>query len=164
MYTASRYGANGVSGASAYARIGLETGVVAANPHRLILMLFEGARIALSSALSHMKNGEITAKGEAISKTIAIISSGLQASLDVKAGGDLAQKLNALYDYMSRRLLQANLHNKPEYIEEVARLLGELSEAWEAIGSSIPAGDGRATLSTRPVLPASPATFHYGRA
>ncbi len=134
MYTATRNSAN------AYARVGLETGVIAASPHKLILMLFEGARIALSLALTHMKNGEITAKGQSISKAIAIIGSGLQASLDVKAGGELAQQLNALYDYMSRRLLQANLHNKPEYIEEVTRLLGELNEAWETIG--LPSSSG----------------------
>lgn len=133
MYTASGYGIHGIS---AYARVGLETGVIAASPHKLILMLFEGARIALSSALIHMKNGEITSKGQAISKAIAIINSGLQASLDIKAGGELSQQLHALYDYMNHRLLQANLHNKPEYIEEVVRLLGELNEAWEAIGSS----------------------------
>ena len=128
MYSASRYGT------SAYAQIGLETGVLAASPHKLILMLFEGARIALASALVHMKNGEITAKGEAISKAITIITSGLQASLQIKAGGELGERLNALYDYMSRRLLEANLYNRPEYIEEVVRLLGELNEAWEAIG------------------------------
>ena len=98
MYTASRQGIN------AYARVGLETGVIAASPHRLILMLFEGARVALSSALVHMKNGETVAKGESLSKAISIISSGLQASLDVNAGGELAQHLYALYDYMSRRL------------------------------------------------------------
>jgi flagellar protein FliS len=128
MYSAYRYGTG------AYAQVGLETGVLAASPHKLILMLFEGARIALASALVHMKNGEITAKGEAISRAITIITSGLQASLQIKAGGELGERLNALYDYMSRRLLEANLHNKPEYIEEVARLLGELNQAWEAIG------------------------------
>lgn len=128
MYFASRYGT------SAYAQIGLETGVLAASPHKLILMLFEGARISLASALVHMKNGEITAKGEAISKAITIITSGLQASLQIKAGAELGERLNALYDYMSRRLLEANLYNRPEYIEEVARLLGELNQAWEAIG------------------------------
>ncbi|SCY07471.1 flagellar protein FliS [Nitrosospira sp. Nl5] len=153
MYTASpHYGAN------AYARVGLETGVVAANPHKLILMLFEGAKVALSLALIHMKNGEITAKGQAISKAITIISSGLRASLDVEAGGELAQQLSALYEYMSRRLLLANLHGKPEYIEEVARLLGELSEAWEAIGSSTPPGDGRSGPSD------SAMASGYGRA
>jgi flagellar protein FliS len=128
MYSASRYGT------SAYAQVGLETGVLAASPHKLILMLFEGARIALASAIVHMKNGEITAKGEAISKAITIITSGLQASLQIKEGGELGERLNTLYGYMSRRLLEANLYNKPEYIEEVARLLGELNQAWEAIG------------------------------
>lgn len=144
MYTASRYGVN------AYARIGLETGVIAAGPHKLILMLFEGAQIALASALAHTKSGQIAARGEAISKAIAIINSGLQASLDIKAGGELAQQLNALYEYMGRRLLQANFHDKPEYIEEVARLLSELHEAWEAIGSFTQAGGERNRLSTVP--------------
>ncbi|PTR16415.1 flagellar protein FliS [Nitrosospira sp. Nsp2] len=143
MYTASRQGIN------AYARVGLETGVIAASPHRLILMLFEGARIALSSALVHMRSGETVAKGESISKAISIITSGLQASLDIEAGGELAQHLNALYDYMSRRLLLANLHNKPEYVEEVARLLAELNDAWAAIGTSN--GGEQASVAAGPV-------------
>lgn len=158
MYTASHYGAN------AYARVGLETGVVAANPHKLILMLFEGAKVALSSALIHMKNGEITAKGQAISKAITIISSGLRNSLDVEAGGELAQQLSSLYEYMSHRLLLANLHGKPEYIEEVARLLGELSEAWEAIGTSTPPGSSDNARSGPSGSPAAPAASGYGRA
>lgn len=135
MYSSSRCGAN------AYARVGLETGILAASPHKLVTMLFQGAHLALSSALVHMKNGQIAAKGEAISKAVAIINSGLQASLDIEAGGELAQQLNALYEYMNRRLLQANLHNEPRYIEEVVRLLGELSEAWSAIDSSAVQGD-----------------------
>ncbi|ODT75557.1 MAG: flagellar export chaperone FliS [Nitrosomonadales bacterium SCN 54-20] len=134
MYSVPRCGVN------AYARVGLETGVIAASPHKLVLMLFEGARIALASALTHTRSGQIAARGEAISKAIAIINSGLQASLDIKAGGELAQQLNALYEYMGRRLLQANVHDKPEYIEEVSGLLGELQEAWEAIGSFTQSG------------------------
>ena len=62
MYSKSGYGVN------AYASVGLETGVLAATPHKLILMLFQGAHVALSSALVHMKNGDITGKGEALSK------------------------------------------------------------------------------------------------
>lgn len=148
MYSKSGYGVN------AYANVGLETGVLAASPHKLILMLFQGAHVALSSALVHMKNGDITAKGEAISKAVAIINSGLQASLDVEAGGELAQQLNALYEYMGRRLLQANLHNNREYIEEVSRLLGQLSEAWEAIGSP-GATDGGCSGSASSIPPAT---------
>ncbi|SEO49546.1 flagellar export chaperone FliS [Nitrosovibrio sp. Nv6] len=149
MYTASRNGVN------AYARVGLETGVIAASPHKLILMLFEGAQVALSSALVHMRSGEIKAKGEAISRAITIINSGLQASLDIEAGGELAQQLSALYDYMGRRLLFANLHNKPEYIEEVVRLLGELSEAWEAIGASTAPGSAGTDSSASPASKAA---------
>ena len=136
MYTKAGYGIN------AYARVGLETGVFAATPHKLVLMLFEGARVSLSAALAHMKSGQFAARGEAISRAIAIITSGLQASLDITQGGELAQQLNALYEYMSRRLLEANLYNKLEYVEEVARLLGELSKAWEAIGTSGQPGSG----------------------
>jgi flagellar protein FliS len=145
MYSKSGYGVN------AYANIGLETGVLAASPHKLILMLFQGAHLALSSALVHMKNGDLNAKGAAISKAIAIISSGLKASLDVEAGGELAQQLSALYDYMAHRLLQGNLHNNASYIEEVSRLLAELSGAWEAIGSSGAVGNAHVGPSVSPV-------------
>lgn len=156
MYSKSGYGVN------AYASVGLETGVLAASPHKLILMLFQGAHVALSSALVHMKSGNITAKGEAISKAIAIINSGLQASLDIEAGGELAQQLNALYEYMGRRLLQANLHNNSEYIEEVSRLLGQLSKAWEAIGSSNVMDGERSGSPGSPVLPATKAVPFTG--
>ncbi|SEK69594.1 flagellar export chaperone FliS [Nitrosovibrio tenuis] len=156
MYSKSSHGVN------AYASVGLETGVLAANPHKLILMLFQGAHVALSSALIHMKSGNITAKGKSISKAIAIINSGLQASLDVEAGGPLAQQLNALYEYMGHRLLQANLHNNIGYVEEVSRLLGQLGEAWEAIGtSSLSYGAGSGAPAS-PILPAATAVPFTG--
>jgi flagellar protein FliS len=144
MYSSSRCGAN------AYARVGLETGILAASPHKLITMLFQGAHLALSSALTCMKNGQIAAKGEAISKAIAIINSGLQASLDIEAGGELAHQLNALYEYMNRRLLQANLHDEPQYIKEVIHLLDELSDAWAAIGSPAQQRDESLDASASP--------------
>ena len=82
-----------------------------------------------------MKNGETAAKGRAISQAIAIIDSGLRASLDKTAGGEIAVSLDALYEYMSNRLLIANLNNDPAILEEVSNLLSQLREAWEAIGS-----------------------------
>ncbi len=120
-------------GANAYAKVGIETGVVAASPHKLIVMLFEGTLTALATALQSMKVGDIPGKGTAISKAITIISSGLRASLDHKVGGEIAANLDALYEYMCNRLLEANLNNKTELIEEVQRLLNELKGAWEAI-------------------------------
>lgn len=121
------------SGANAYANVGVETGVMAASPHKLIAMLFDGALVALSTALVQMKAKNIAAKGKAISKAISIIDNGLRASLDKNVGGEIALSLDALYEYMSSRLLQANLDNQPALIEEVQRLLTELKSAWEAI-------------------------------
>lgn len=123
------------SGASAYAKVGVETGVMAANPHKLIVMLFDGAVIAVRSALVHMQAGNIPEKGKAISKAIQIIENGLRASLDRKAGGQIGDNLDALYDYMQRRLLLANANNEPEMLQEVERLLNELRDAWNAIGT-----------------------------
>jgi flagellar protein FliS len=124
-------------GINAYAQVGLETGVAAASPHKLIVMLFEGAMIAVTSAIQYMKAGNISSKGQAISRAISIIESGLRASLNKEAGGEIAQNLDALYEYMSRRLLQANIKNQPELLEEVHRLLKDLKEAWEAIGTDV---------------------------
>lgn len=120
--------------ASAYAKVGMETGVTSADPHRLILMLFDGALLSLSSAGHALERKDIAAKGMAISKAIEIISSGLDASLDHETGGDLAMRLSALYEYMTDRLLYANLHNNQAALDEVAGLLSGLRESWEAIG------------------------------
>jgi flagellar protein FliS len=129
----------------AYAEIGVETGVAAANPHKLILMLFEGAMLAVASAKMHMQRKEIARRGESISKAIMIIESGLKASLDLKAGGQLAERLHALYDYMLRRLLYANINESPEALDEVSHLLAELNSAWAAIGSTPAASQTPAT-------------------
>jgi len=118
---------------NAYAKVGIETGVTGASAHRLILMLFEGALVAIADARRHMLHGNIAAKGESVSKAIMIIDDGLKASLDVKAGGPLAQNLYALYGYMSSRLVFANTKNEPAALDEVRRLLAELKQAWEAI-------------------------------
>ena len=133
---------------SAYQRVGVETGVESADPHKLILMLFEGAQEALAKAKMHMHHNEIAEKGQMISKAIMIIDHGLKASLDMNAGGDLAIKLQALYDYMTHRLLVANIQNNLEIVDEVNRLLSELYDAWKNIGGSNPT---KATMTTTTV-------------
>ena len=122
------------SAANTYAKVGMETGVAAANSHQLIVMLFDGAKMAIANAMQQMKSGETEAKGRAISQAIAIIDSGLRASLDKTAGGEIALSLDSLYEYMSNRLLIANLQNDPAILEEVGSLIGQLRDAWEAIG------------------------------
>jgi len=121
------------SAISAYQRVSVESGVESATPHKLILMLFEGAHEALAKAKMHLQQGEIAAKGQMLSKAIMIIDHGLKASLDMNAGGDLAIKLQSLYDYMSHRLFLANIQNNAEIIDEVHKLLSELYEAWKSI-------------------------------
>lgn len=120
--------------AAAYAEVGVETGVSTADPHKLILMLFEGALLQIGTATAALENKNVPAKGAAISKAIEIITNGLKVSLDFEAGGDLAERLGALYDYMTQRLLYANLHNSRPAMDEVAGLLTELKGAWEEIG------------------------------
>jgi len=117
----------------AYAKIGIETGVPAANPHKLILMLFDGALMALGTATHAMQQGRIAEKGQAISKAIDIIINGLKLSLSSDDTSGLTEKLAALYDYMADRLLSANLKNDKKIIEEVSGLLRELRGAWEEI-------------------------------
>ena len=124
----------GHAGASAYARVGVETGVMGANPHRLILMLYQGARKAIAQARMHLQQGNIGPRGEAISKAIGIIGSGLQASLNKDAGGEIAARLDALYSYMTRRLLEANIAQSEAMLVEVDGLLATLEEAWVGIG------------------------------
>ena len=126
---------NSRNGVNAYAKVGVETGVAAASPHQLIVMLFDGAAVAIRSAIMHMKSGDVAAKGIALSKAINIIENGLRASLDKKAGGGIAVNLDALYEYMGDRLLQANLKNDIGLLEEVQNLLSELRGAWNAIGT-----------------------------
>jgi flagellar protein FliS len=132
-------------GANAYAKVGLETGVVAASPHELVVMLFDGALTAVRAAVVHMKAREIEKKGVAISKAINIVQNGLRASLDKKAGGQIAESLDSLYEYICNRLVSANLANQPEMLDEVIALLADLKGAWESIGdSAAPADAGTA--------------------
>ena len=124
-------------GVNAYANVGLETGIASASPHKLIVMLYDGALAALLKAKANMTARNIPAKGSAISQAITIIDNGLRVSLDKEAGGEIADNLDALYDYMSRRLFQANLKNEVAIIEEVHGLLAGLREAWVMIGDRI---------------------------
>ena len=136
------------SGANAYAKVGLETGVIAASPHKLIVMLFEGALTSVNAALAHMSAGEIEQKGKAISKAILIVDEGMRASLDKTKGGEIAANLDALYAYIIQCLLQANLKNQPEKLEEARTLLIDLKSAWDSIGAS--AQPAAAPAATQP--------------
>jgi len=118
---------------NAYTKVGTESAVNGADPHMLISMLFQGALLAIANAKNEMVRKETAAKGKSISRAIAIIGEGLNASLDKSVGGELAQSLSSLYDYMVTRLVAANLNNDMVALDEVTRLLTELAGAWDAI-------------------------------
>ena len=130
MYTNSK------SAAHAYASIGLETGVVAASPHQLIIMLYEGAELAVRMAIKHMNEGDMAKKSAAVTKASSIISEGLHAALDLQQGGDIALQLDALYGYMVKRIMDAHVANTVEPLEEVLGLLQELHGAWRQIAAT----------------------------
>lgn len=123
--------ASGLRAINAYANVGLETQVLSASPERLITLLFAGARAAIGQARLHMQAGRIAERGSAISKAIRIVDEGLRAGLDMKAGGDLAENLDQLYDYVVRTLLSANLTSDSAKLDEADALLENIGEAWK---------------------------------
>jgi flagellar protein FliS len=125
---------------AAYQQIDLESEVRGADPHRLIILLFDGAESALHQALACIEAGDIQGRSNALMKAIDIVLSGLSASINVEEGGELAQNLLALYDYMVSRLIHANVHQDPTAIREVQKLLGEISGAWRELGTNLRSG------------------------
>ncbi|MGL5631830.1 MAG: flagellar export chaperone FliS [Azovibrio sp.] len=122
--------------ANAYAELSTESAVRSADPHRLILLLFEGAESALSLARFQAEENNVAGRGSNISKAIDIINNGLRASLDIQQGGELASRLSALYEYMVSRLLWANMKNDLQALQEVQTLLSEIHDAWKEIKPS----------------------------
>ncbi|HCW21104.1 MULTISPECIES: flagellar export chaperone FliS [Achromobacter] len=114
-----------------YADIGLETQILGASPERLISLLYLGARAAIGQARIHMQEGRVTERGAAISKAIKIVDEGLKTGLNMEAGGEIAENLARLYDYIVRTLLMANLKADAEQLEIADRLLADLAEAWQ---------------------------------
>ncbi|MHD0644026.1 flagellar export chaperone FliS [Pseudomonas aeruginosa] len=133
------------SGAAAYARVGVESQAMTASPLQLTCMLYEGAIKAIRKAKAFMaemgepnaKLDEVVAqKGAAISKAIDIIG-GLDSSLDKEIGGEMAQNLSSLYDYMSQTLTKANIHNDLGALDHVIVLLEDFLESWRKAGEQV---------------------------
>jgi flagellar protein FliS len=119
-------------GAGAYQQVRTQGGIETADPHGLITMLMDGALERMRFARGCIATGNVAGKGEAISKALEIVG-GLQSALNPEVKTPLVAQLDALYDYMSRRLLEANVHSDPEALDEVSRLLGQIRQSWVAI-------------------------------
>lgn len=149
---------NTTTALKSYAKIGVESSVLSADPHKLISMLYQGALLAIANAKNGILRKDIPTKGKAISQAIRIIGDGLKASLNKDVGGELALSLDALYDYMNSRLLIANLKNDMDALEEVARLLNELKGAWDSIQPA-----AQTASPTPPAAPHKQAALVYAR-
>ncbi|MCW8854566.1 MAG: flagellar export chaperone FliS [Gammaproteobacteria bacterium] len=119
-----------------YKKMGTNVAAETADPHQLIQMLLNGAVERINAAKYHIQNNDVAQKGEQISKSISILD-GLKVSLDMEKGGEIAANLEALYDYMQRQLLMANLENKTENLDEVLSLLNEIRAGWAQIPQDI---------------------------
>ena len=137
-------------GAKAYQQVAVDSQVRSADPHRMILMLYDGAIEAIRLAESLLGTGKVAARCEALGKAVRIVEEGLKASVDRKAGGQLSERLVSLYDYIEMRLLQANLRKDAKALAEARTLLTDLRSAWAQIGQG-------QTPSARPATGARPA-------
>lgn len=115
-------------GATAYRQVE----AVSRSPLELVVMLYDGALARLTEADAAAVRGDLRARGIAVSKALAIVTS-LQETLNVTAGGAVAAELDRLYTYSSERLLDVTLKQDVSGIQEVRRLLAQLRDAWHQI-------------------------------
>lgn len=126
---------SGNSSLAAYRSVAAHSGVAAADPHRLILMLLDGALERIASARGAVDNGVPEARNRLLHRAIDIVQE-LRASLNLTAGGELAANLADLYEYCGRQLLRANMESRSDLLDEVSQLLHQIRSAW----IQIPAG------------------------
>lgn len=119
-------------GLASYGEVSVQAGTAYADSVQLIQMLFDGLIDSLSAAEGQIERKEIQAKGESLSRATRIVL-GLQGSLDLEKGGEIAANLADLYDYCTRRLMHANLKNDVDAVQEVKKLMGEIREAWAQV-------------------------------
>ncbi len=117
---------------AAYRQTAVETRVHEADPHKLIELMLEGAIQRLRTAEACAASGDVPRKAKAASEAGAIVDS-LSGCLDLTQGGEIAERLEALYDYASRRIVSANAANDAHGFGEVAALLDDVFAAWKQI-------------------------------
>ncbi len=138
-----------------YQRVGTQSQVAGASPHELVQMMLDAALARIAAARGALDAGETAIKGVMIGRAIGLVE-GLRVSLDMERGGELAQNFAALYDYMARRLLEANARSDGKMLDEVASLLRELQTGWKEMGSLLVAeGEGGGAAVTSAPVPVS---------
>ena len=130
-------------GGAAYGRVGVETDVLSAGPHRLVTLLFDGVMESMNLAIAAIEAGNTPVKNNALCRSVRILDEGLKAALNLESN-QLAVDLRDLYSYMCMRLTHANLHSDLAAIQECKRLIAPVREAWAAIGQTPSAADNAA--------------------
>ena len=120
-----------------YRQTAVASAVLDADPHRLVALMFNGLRERLQLAAACIDAGNVARKGAAITEASTIVGH-LDGSLNMEAGGEIAQNLSALYDYIQRRLLEANMRNDTGALRECDALIAEIQSAWSAIAPEAP--------------------------
>jgi len=120
------------SGVAQYSQVAVGAEAAYASPHRLVQMLMEGALDRIATAKGQVGRKDFEGKSKNISWAVSIIK-GLRNALDHEQGGEIAANLDDLYDYLCRRLMQANSDNDLSILEEASSLLGEIKLAWDAV-------------------------------
>lgn len=124
--------------ANAYSRVSVQTSVDGADPHQLVVLLFDALEQALRAAKVSMLAKDIPAKCHQIGRAIRIVEEGLKAPLDLDKGGSVAANLDALYEYCVNRLVFANAHNDVALLDEVSSLLQPVIDGWKKIDGNPP--------------------------
>ncbi|WP_341303415.1 flagellar export chaperone FliS [Pseudomonas sp. TMP25] len=123
---------NAMSALKQYQTVNTQAQTTEASPHRLIQMLMEGGLTRLAQARGAIERDQVALKGEFISKAIGIIG-GLREGLNLELGGEVAVNLDNLYEYMTTRLVEANVQNIVAPLDEVSGLLRNVKSGWDAI-------------------------------
>jgi flagellar protein FliS len=121
-----------LKGINAYKKDSLKQDIASADPHRLTLMLMQGALDRMAYSKGCMERKDFAGKAEHLSRVNAILLN-LRDTLDLDVGGDVAQNLYALYEFMIRQLQDANVQNNLQTIDEVINLLQPIKKAWASI-------------------------------
>ena len=119
--------------AGAYARVRNETGLIGADAHQLISMLFDGLFNNLQEARGAMLRGDVAAKCAALTRSARIVEEGLNAGLNRDAGLEVADNLHTLYGYLGVLITKANLYNNPALVDEALTLVDPIRQAWKSI-------------------------------
>jgi len=106
-----------------------QTSIKTATPEQVLLMLYEAAIKSSKLAIQAIEKSSLAEKGKHIGKVHDIVME-LRNSLDHKTSPQLAEQLDALYEFMISQLLKANMNNDPKPLENVSKVLGTLYEGW----------------------------------